>query len=180
MLAAGWELDVQFQPLAGPTADRARRGWHTGDRGANVPVVRNAGSDRSDGGRGRPRRAWPPLSVMCGRGPLYQLANRLSSSRIFSRRAGTRMTRVQSVFIVRMNRSITAMLPCWPTAPKRGLMPAPTAPVLEAGAPELRSFVADQVLGRSAGRVDRPCRATHGRFAGGLSWNTAKPIMRRE
>ncbi len=36
---------------------------------------------------------------------------------------GTRIRRVHSFFIERMNRSITEMLPCCWTAPKRGLMP---------------------------------------------------------
>ena len=38
-------------------------------------------------------------------------------------RSGTRIIRVHSFFRLRMNRSMSAILPCWPTAPKRGLIP---------------------------------------------------------
>ena len=58
-----------------------------------------------------------PPRLRCGRWPLYQRTKSPSSLRIRSRRKGTRICRVPSVFIVRKNRSMSAMLPCFPTAP---------------------------------------------------------------
>jgi len=53
---------------------------------------------------------------------LYQSMIALSSWRMFRRLNGTRMHRSPSAFSVRMNRSITAMLPYWPMAPNLGLI----------------------------------------------------------
>ena len=48
--------------------------------------------------------------------------NSLSSFRKVVRRIEINQRRVPSRFIVPMNRSMTAMLPCFPTAPNRGLI----------------------------------------------------------
>ena len=53
---------------------------------------------------------------------MYQAMIASASARIFRSVRGTRMRRRPSSFKVRMNRSMTAMLPYWPTAPKRGLI----------------------------------------------------------
>jgi len=59
---------------------------------------------------------------MCGRQVLYQAMIALTSARICRWFSGTRMRRRPSSLKVRMNRSMIAMLPYWPTAPKRGLI----------------------------------------------------------
>ena len=52
---------------------------------------------------------------------MYQATIALVSARIFPRVRGTRMPLSPLSFSVRMNRSTTAMLPYWPTAPNCGL-----------------------------------------------------------
>ena len=64
-----------------------------------------------------------PLSAWLGLCSLNHARYTVSSRRMASSASGTRIRRVHSFFIERMNRSITAMLPCCWTAPKRGLMP---------------------------------------------------------
>ena len=54
---------------------------------------------------------------------LYHPTKDISSARISARVNGTMMTRIASLFSVRKNRSMTAILPCWPTAPYRGFTP---------------------------------------------------------
>ena len=54
-----------------------------------------------------------------------------------------------------MNRSTTAMLPCLPTAPKRGVIFLVLAPALEPITPELAPLVGDDVLWLGAVLLDR-------------------------
>ena len=63
-----------------------------------------------------------PQSVECGRSSLYQVrySDNSASNRFKTKGIATR--RVHSVLRVRMKRSTTAIEPCCPTAPKRGLM----------------------------------------------------------
>ncbi len=64
-----------------------------------------------------------PPSAWLGLCSLNHARYTVSSRRMASSASGTRIRRVHSFFVERMNRSITAMLPCCWTAPKRGLMP---------------------------------------------------------
>jgi hypothetical protein len=73
------------------------------------------------------------------------------------------MTRVQIVFSVRMNPHDHGNATMLADGAKARLDFAPSAPGFEAGAPELRPPVADDVLGRSARAVDRvPQERTNG------------------
>jgi hypothetical protein len=61
-----------------------------------------------------------PRSDRCGRYSLYQPIRKDSSRRSVDARRGICRPSNSSYFNVLTNRSITAMLPRWPTAPKRG------------------------------------------------------------
>jgi hypothetical protein len=63
-----------------------------------------------------------PPKVVCGRRALYQTANQANSCRNVWGRSDTTSFRAHSTFTVWMNRSATAMFPCWPIAPNRGRM----------------------------------------------------------
>ena len=73
----------------------------------------------------------------------------------------------QCCLSVRMNRSMTAMLPCRPTAPKRKRISA--APTLESRAVELAAFVADQMPGPGLGSARGMTEELTHSLAGGLS-----------
>ena len=82
---------------------------------------------------------------------MYQAAYRTNSFRMRSRRRGTRICLVHSAFIDRMKRSMTAMLPCSPTAPNRGRIPH----LLHH---RLKAVKTDDVPGLGAGLLDGPAK----------------------
>jgi len=114
------EVDLQREPIAGLAGDERR--WASTGRAARPAC---AGLE-----------AWPPIRwaqsgvdfVGCfcprarraGDGRCYQLKKWLSVRWTSGWRCRARIRRVPSSFSVLMKRSITAMLPCWPTAPYRG------------------------------------------------------------
>ena len=54
---------------------------------------------------------------------MVPVRNDVSSWWNASLRSGTRMMRIHSFFRLKMNRSMSAMFPCCPMAPKRGVIP---------------------------------------------------------